>query len=267
MQCKNKILDIFDRCNSPPGWAVGLFSSLAFATTPALADDYARWGIGVLGLSQTEVYEDAGSETLAYPLIEFEYKQFEWDKTRFLYKAFESDGFELNPLISLEFDGYEEGDSDVLDGMGDKGPAIHAGFEYEIELGFLELGGDVRQDVSGESDGLIAEIALGLDAPVGDKWFFGAEVGVEYQSDKYADYYYGVDRGESLPGRPAYEVDSALNPFVELSAEYRINDSWTIGVQAEYLEFDSEISDSPIVGEDDQLEILIGVKYETFTQF
>ena len=267
MQRKNKILDIFDRCNSPPGWAVGLVSSLAFASTPALADDYARWGIGVLGLSQTEVYEDAGSETLAYPLIEFEYKRFEWDKTRFLYKAFESDRFELNPLVSIEFDGYEEGDSDVLDGMGDKDLALHAGFEYEIELGVLELGGDVRQDVSSESDGLIADFALGVDAPIGEDWFFSAGVGVEYQSSKYADHYYGVGRDQSLPGRPAYEVDSALNPFVELYAEYRINDSWTVGAQLEYLEFDSEISDSPIVGEDDQVEFWIGVRYETFSKF
>ena len=54
----------------------------------------------------------------------------------------------------LELDGYEASDSPVLAGMQDKDIAIHAGIEYEVELGMLELGGSIRQDISGESANL-----------------------------------------------------------------------------------------------------------------
>lgn len=230
--------------------------------------EYRRWGLGLLVQYESEIYLDAGSEADALPLIQLEWGRFEWDAEEISYTVIDTESFSLAPLISIEFDGYEIEDADIFTGMEDRQFAIHAGLAFEAEptwsaIDWLEIEGNIRQDISGESDGFIADLSLGADAPLG-RWFVGIAIGLEYLSEDYADYYYGVEPRFARYDRPTYLVDAALNPFVEFSLRYQLTESWVVGLEAEYLTFDSTITDSPLVDADDQIEIFAGAYYEFF---
>jgi outer membrane protein len=242
----------------------GALSSIAYAEEPKAAEDHARWAIGGLGMYQTNIYRDGEAEFNALPWVEFEYGKFSLDRNKITYELYENDWFEIAPVIEADFQGYEAADSPFLGGMKDRDMAFHAGVEGEIEVGPAEIEFGLRQDITGTNKGFIGELSVGLDAPVTDNLMLGASVGAEYYSSKYSDYYYGVTASEARAGRAQYDVGGTINPTIELNAQYRISESWKAGMMAEYIHFDSKISDSPIIDASGQGQVMFGVAYEFY---
>jgi len=226
--------------------------------------EYMRFGIGLIGAYERNVYLGTSAEFNMLPLVQWEYKRFELDTTQLSYSLYRSDNLTIRPTIGLEFAGYQADDADILVGLDDRGIAVHAGIEWEAEFGMLEVEGNLLQDISGKSDGLTGELGAGIETTLGTNVFIGAGVGVSYYSDKFSHYYYGVTAADASDSRVAYQVGATINPFVEISFEYQLSDYWYFGALFEYAKFDSSISNSPLVDANNQIDTFVGVKYEFY---
>jgi outer membrane protein len=109
-------------------------------------------------------------------------------------------------------------------------------------------------------DGGTAELAFSL--PRQFAWgYVVPSVEFRYLSEKYADYYYGVQPQEANPARPEYEPGSAVNPYVALRVGYRLSPRWMLTGKVGLEFLDETIKDSPIVEKERLWSTTIGVAY------
>ncbi|MCW8884693.1 MAG: MipA/OmpV family protein [Motiliproteus sp.] len=90
-------------------------------------------------------------------------------------------------------------------------------------------------------------------------------VGLDWQSNSYNDYYYGVSAAESARtggSVAAYDSDSSVNPYFKVDAYYEIAPQWQAVANFRYTWLDDEISDSSMVEDDHEARVSLGVKYQ-----
>ena len=109
-------------------------------------------------------------------------------------------------------------------------------------------------------DGGTAELAFSL--PREFAWgYVVPSVEFRYLSEKYADYYYGVQAQEVNAARPEYEPGSAVNPYVALRIGYRLGSRWMLTGKVGLEFLDSAIKDSPIVEKERLWSTTVGIAY------
>jgi outer membrane protein len=83
------------------------------------------------------------------------------------------------------------------------------------------------------------------------KWAFGAALGPTFATQKYHDYYYGVDPQFATGERPAYNPDAGYSGLrLSLTLSRRIGNYWA-GTFVRYENLNgSEFADSPLVKQD-----------------
>ncbi|WP_099704848.1 MULTISPECIES: MipA/OmpV family protein [unclassified Erwinia] len=87
-------------------------------------------------------------------------------------------------------------------------------------------------------------------------------VGAVWSSKNQNRYYYGISDHESArSGLSRYHPGDSWNPYLELTADYRLTDSWRATLAARYTRLDSEITDSPMVNKHGQANIWTGISY------
>lgn len=131
--------------------------------------------------------------------------------------------------------------------VGWRGGPVHINFKTYTEL-------------SGHHDGTSSH----LDLSWPKEWSRGyiiPSIEAIYQSDDYANYYFGVSPAESNAWRPEYETGSTLNTVLKFRWGYQLSDKWMIkgNVKMEYL--DSAITNSPIVEEEHLWSTSVGLAY------
>ncbi|HFK4065572.1 TPA: MipA/OmpV family protein [Kluyvera ascorbata] len=73
-------------------------------------------------------------------------------------------------------------------------------------------------------------------------------IGVEWNSENQNQYYYGVSHHEAAKsGLRSYDPSNSWNPYMELTANYRFANSWSVYGTARYTRLSDEITDSPMV--------------------
>lgn len=156
---------------------------------------------------------------------------------------------------------YDEEDSDFLVGMEDRKDTFTAGLSLQGELpGGVDVSARYEQDVLDEIGG--GEARLGFDK----SFQFGAfrispEIAVNWLSADFANHDFGVPVGDSLPNRPAYQLDSTTSFEAGLGMFYEITRDWLVvaNIGIEFLE--DQVTDSPIVEEDYVLKGFFAINY------
>jgi len=158
---------------------------------------------------------------------------------------------------------FKPGDSDdsQLRRLNKRKSTMMAGLSYvhNTEYGFLrtKLAGDTLDN----NNGIVWDLAWlyrytngGLTLTPG--------IGVEWQSENYNDYYYGVSRSESRrSGLNSYDADDGWNPYLELTASYRFADDWSLYGTGRYTRLSDEIKDSPMVDKSWTSLVSAGITY------
>jgi outer membrane protein len=158
---------------------------------------------------------------------------------------------------------FKPGDSDnnQLRRLDKRKSSMMAGLSYvhNTQYGFLRTA--LLADVLDNSNGFVWDLAWlyrytngGLTLTPG--------IGVEWNSDKQNDYYYGVSGAESRrSGLNSYDSDSGWNPYLELTANYRFLGDWSVYGIARYTRLSDEITDSPMVDKSWSGLISTGITY------
>ncbi len=172
------------------------------------------------------------------------------------WEVLELGDIEFDIQLSPRFDGFDESDSDVFEGMQEREFSMDAGFGLGYERNDWKIELDSLYDALDRSNG--REISVGIArayraGPV----FIEPEIGLSYLDRRHVDYYFGVAESEATALRPAYDGDSALNTTLGITFFTPAFFGGLTRVGIENTWFDSSIADSPLTDSDSSLSIYI----------
>jgi outer membrane protein len=225
-----------------------------FAASDSLA-------IGAVTRIEASPYVGAGTRFDFTPLYIYEGERF--------YLRSPSVGLKFGPetrrfevFLRHRFEGTPTDDiPDSLAGMAPREQGIDAGVSGQLGgawgLAFVEL----LHDVSHASGG--AELRLGYQYPVrrGRLWL-RPHVMLSLRDGDLNNYYYGVRPDEARPDRPAYVVQSGLQPEVGVYAAYLLTTRLRLFAGATVARLPDTVTGSPIVGERLLRQVTLGAAYD-----
>ena len=210
-----------------------------------------QWGVGLGVIGRGSPYTASDTTvTQIIPAITYFGERLQWVGPQLRYGLLGSDTLRLAVTATYRVGAYEEDDSPMLVGLGDRDSTLLAGVGvvYEGPAG-VDVDFRYQHDVLDRVGGGTAQATLSKGFQAGN-WRFSPFVGVNWLSGDMADYDFGVPQSAAIPGRPAYSVGSSTNFEVGLGSLWEITQNWRVVLNLGVETLDSEITDSPIVDED-----------------
>lgn len=228
-------------------------------------NDYA-FGIA-LSVSQSP-YSGSENSTFAYPfLTSFHDSAFtdDWLLIRegdLGFRWVSEGGWELGMVGRVQTLGTGTSDAPELVGLDDR--------EWSLELAPIigwrgwpvHINFKVYTEILDRHGGLISQLAFSLPREW-DRGYFIPTVELIQRDADYTNYYFGVSPAESLPTRPEYLAGDSLSTSLRVRWGYELTDKWLLSGSTGIEFFDSEISNSPIVGEDKVWSTSISIAYNS----
>lgn len=210
-----------------------------------------QWGLGVGAIGRGSPYVDSDSNVLRFiPAITYFGERLQWAGPRLRYGLAGSGKLRLALTASYRIGVYEEDDSPLLEGLGDRDDTLLAGFGLIYEgPGGTELGLRYEHDVLDRIGGGTATLRLSRGFQTGNVRLVPV-FGVNWLSEDLGNHDFGVPQSAAKTGRPAYSVgnsvslETGIGGFVELTENWRV----AFSLAVEFL--DDDVTDSPIVDDD-----------------
>lgn len=252
----------------PPSFARASFELLSGGTPPLELNMYrvlgesGRWGLGVGMLLRSSPYVDSDEDvSQVIPAVTYVGERLQWLGPALRFGIVGSDRLRLALAAEYRIGAYEEDDSPVLAGLGDREDTLLAGLglQYEISDGF-EIEALYQHDVLDRIGGGQGSVRLSRGIPWGTT-IFVPQIAWNWLSSEMSRHDFGVPTAAATLSRPAYDpgstssFEAGLGVFVELSEDWRV----IVNVAAERL--DDELTRSPIVDDDVVVKGLAVVTY------
>ncbi len=239
--------------------ALGILAATSVGTANAENQWSLGAGVGVLN----SPYKDYDRDVYPVPVITYEGDNFWFRGLGGGYYLWNDTADKLSIMAYYDPMHFKPGDSDDwrLKQLDKRKSSLMAGLSYvhNTQYGFLRT--SLAGDTLDNSNGYIWDLAWlyrytngGLTLTPG--------IGVDYSSENYNDYYYGVSRRESnRSGLDRYSADDGWNPYLELSASYKFANDWNVYGTGRYSRLSDEIKDSPMVDKSWAGAFSVGVTY------
>ena len=213
--------------------------------------DGGQWGAGIGLIARGSPYVGSdGSVLQPIPAITYLGERLQWLGPNIQYGLAGRGRVRLAAVANWRVGAYEEDDSAVLVGLGDRDGALMAGLGINADLpaGF-QLGVDYRHDLLDRIGGGVARAQLSRSFVAGIARL-SPTLGVNWLSAGVADYEYGVSATGATAPRPAYDAGSNVSVEIGIRALIEITPRWRAIVNVSVESLPDEITDSPIVDED-----------------
>ncbi len=214
------------------------------------------FGVGV----GNSVYKGDDTRIVPFPLVYYNYGNFYLSGKRAGYNIITDGAFELGIIAQWRTDGYDSDDSRYLDGMDDRDMSIDGGVSASYKDGWAKTTLSYVTDLLSKHDGQELVLSYGKRFSSG-KFSFTPSVGIAYKTDNLTDYYYGVLAKEATPTRAEYKGDEVIDPFISMQTRYDFENNWSVIGTVSYEMLGSGITDSPIVDDDYQVMVMVGMMY------
>lgn len=241
-----------------------LVTWMALWTAPAAAQDAGApdgFRLGVFGAYSTNPYVGEGNQFQALPLVSYRKGRFSAGTLGLSYDLARTDRVTLTAGITPRFSGLYDSNAAELDGIERKitGDAF-VELGYQLGNGF-DVTGVLRQEVTGEHEGQELRLALGYGTQFG-RTSMRFAAGAQWQSDALANYMWGIRSSEARVGRSAYDSGTVVIPYLLVEGRRPLSGKWDLvgSMRADLLP--SEVSDSPIVDQDNLLTVGLGVAFQ-----
>jgi outer membrane protein len=143
---------------------------------------------------------------------------------------------------------YDEEDSPVLVGLGDRKSTLMGGLAFQAFLpGGVDLSAGYDYDLLGRFNGGTSRVGLGKSFQRG-LFTLSPRVGVNRLSADLANYEFGVPDEKAQNGRPAYHPGSVTHMDYGLGLFIELRGAWRIILQGNLVPLPSKLKESPIVG-------------------
>jgi outer membrane protein len=239
------------------------FLALAFLSGAA----HAQWSAGIGAIGSATPYKGLKTEAFVIPIVAYEGERILWRGPSLQYKLTGLNRNEPSLRLSVELapNELEVDESDELDGIEKRDFSVLAGIRYIYPTAIGEFSAVFQTDITNKHDGQRGAVNFErvLTSAPDRSWALTAGVQVEYLSDNYATYYFGVSQEEANNSEFAqYEVDAVWQGGVTFGGYYRFAESWQVVAQTRWLSLASDIKDSPIVEDSSTLDGFVGVTYQ-----
>jgi MipA family protein len=228
----------------------------AVATVAAAQKRDNHIGISVLG--QSPVVIDA--DTTVLPVPTFRYERFFLEGGMLGVDLLHAQGFKLSAGALIAADGFDPDDAPALAGLQERKARVYAALAASYTSAYGIVSARVGGDVSDESKGTRARLGYQYPLQFGSVTLLPG-AGVDWLDKKDARYLYGVSAAEATAGRPAYDPGAGFNPYVNLSAVWRLGGPHAITGFAQVQALDSAFKDSPIVDRRGVATLGVGYQY------
>ena len=232
----------------------------AVVALPAAAWD----GSAGLGLSYVESgYLDADNKVWPYPALNIE-------SDHFYLHGFEAGAYLLKTdrqrvtlgisYMPLQFDP-DDSDNANVKKLDKRDGSAFANLGYSIRGDWGMVMASVSADISGESDGFMSDVSYLKRFSFGE-WGVTPQVGLNWTSDKFNEYYFGVSKSEAArTGFKEYTPDGSVSPYFRVLADWQFDNHWSFFAETSVRLHSDEVKDSPIMDKDTMTSIGCGVSY------
>lgn len=210
-----------------------------------------QWGVGLGVIGRSSPY--VGSDTTVLqviPAITYFGERLQWVGPVLRYGVLGSDRLRLAVTASYRVGAYEEDDSPILEGLGDRDSTLLGGLGLIYEgPGRTEFELQYEHDLLDRVGGGTAAVSVSRGFQFGNLRL-APELGVNWLSSEFADYDFGVPTSAATLERPAYSVGSSYTVELGVGGLLELSEDWRVALNLAVESLDSEITDSPIVEDD-----------------
>jgi outer membrane protein len=240
----------------------GMANAAPFNNLPADQDAELSVGLNVMVVSSAYDTDDS-VEVRVLPGIFY-------DNNKFYARGAQAGAYLINDgvnqlsayaqLAGNEFDPDDANGN--LSGLDKRKASAAVGLTYQRRTPIGGFRGQIATDVLGRNDGNFGRLTY-LAKISKDKLTVYPSIGIEWNDEDYNDYYYGVSNAESTrTGVAAYAPYQSFSPYINVSANYDINDKWA-GFASQSLSYLSdEQYDSPMVDSRTESRTTLGLLYK-----
>ena len=216
-------------------------------------------GAGVIGRGSPYVGSDS-SVTRAIPAIAYNGERLQWLGPNVQYGFTGTGRWRLAATASYRIGAYEEDDSAALTGLGDRDGTLMAGlgFRYELPAGINLLLRYEHDVLDGNGGAATARLSKAFQA---GQLRIAPQVEASWLSADLADYDYGVPSVAATTTRSAYAAGSSVSYAVGLSSSVELTERWRILLNLSVEFLPDEITNSPIVGDDQVVQGFAALTY------
>ncbi|NSX55870.1 MipA/OmpV family protein [Parasulfitobacter algicola] len=240
-------------------FAIGC-AAVSIASMGYAQDEQTGFSLGLGAGFSTNPYEGEDTSFSAVPLIRYKGDGFSLGADGATVTAYSLDALRFELLARPRFTALRDPDADELDGI-DREVTLDAGGKLSYSLtDRSNLSATLLQEITGEHDGQEFLLELSNRTNFGPvPLIFGT--GLSWKSEELSSYMFGVTSGEARSDRPEYDLDSTLTPYFSVSSGFPLSDTSRViaSVKAEFL--GDEITDSPIVEDDQIFSGLVGLSF------
>lgn len=243
-------------------FACALIACLIYATH-AQAD---QWSAGAVGILQSTPYSGGESGATVFPAIAYQGEKLVLRGPFADYYLVGSERALPSVSITVGLGPNQlevDGDATLL-GIEDRNGSVLGGVKVAYAIWGGTISASLTTDLTNEHQGQRALLAW--QRPVlsatNRRWqlFAGAEL--EYLSEDYANYYFGISDTEANQSRfSTYTSGSVIQPSLTLSGYYNISENWQVIGNLGWQFLASDIKESPIVDQSGVPTGLIGIIY------
>ena len=167
-------------------------------------------------------------------------------------------GFSISPSYGMVGD-RESNDYPELAGMKDIDHAYELGLKLSYSTGPVTAFGSVRRGFDGH-EGVVGELGAKYRTELSDRVTLWSGVEVGYGSDEYTQTYFGVTPEEVAAGRPVYTPGGGFtSAAITFEARYAVTDTIAVLGEIQYGKLIGDAADSPIVQEEYQPSLRLGI--------
>ncbi|QKJ87335.1 MltA-interacting protein MipA [Paramixta manurensis] len=241
-------------------------SALALVLPGSLTAAYAQdnpLSVGASVLYYQSPYKGGQDRYLPVPIINYEGDNFYFRSLQagyYLWKD-KQDQLSLTVLGGPQHYDPDENDRGDMKRLDKRHMTLLGGLAYRHVADWGIVRTTLAGDVLNNSNGILWDLAYLYRFDFGD-FSLTPGIGALWNSANQNRYYYGVSSREmERTGIDRYRPDDSWSPYVEMSADYKINESWRASLVGRYTRLGDEIKDSPMVDNNSQLTVWTGVSY------
>jgi outer membrane protein len=241
----------------PPTFARASFALIDDGAPPIDMNIYrvlgerGRWGLGLAVITRSSPYVESTQDvSQVIPAVTYVGERLQWLGPSLRFGVAGSNRLRLALAAEYRIGVYEEADSPVLAGLGDRENTLLAGLalQYEIAAGF-ELEALYQHDALGRIGGGQGSVSLSRGFPWGTV-SMEPQVAVNWLGSDMGNHDFGVPVTAATQQRPAYELGSTISVEAGLGVFVELSEDWRIIANVAVERLDDEVTRSPIVDDD-----------------
>ena len=220
--------------------------------------------LGLAMVNSQSIYLGGENQTKIFPAIDYQYKRFYFQAGDLGFNLIDEKKWEVDFGLGVNLIGdTERGDSQALKNLPDLSLPLNAflSAQYITPIGLFKI--KHNHEINNKHNGNSSSISY--SAPIfKGKWLILPQVSYDYYSAEVVNYFFGINPIDATSEIPTYQTGSANTVSLSVLALFEMNDKWSFvsNIKNEFV--GDEISDSPIVDDDQRLSIFAGFLYKFF---